>query len=79
KQNGMITKVNGKLTAVYKDKKGNLHYFSPYCPHLKCIVEFNQKDQTWRCPCHQSVYNAYGQLMEGPSLYPLKPKDQNRE
>lgn len=73
---GMVTKVNGKLTAVYKDKKGELHYFSSYCPHLKCIVDFCQKDQTWTCPCHQSVFNAYGQLMEGPSLFPLKEKNE---
>ena len=74
KQDGMITKVNGKLTAVYKDKKGELHYLSPYCPHLKCVVEFCKKDQTWTCPCHQSVYDAYGKLVEGPSLYSLTSK-----
>lgn len=73
-QDGMVTKVNGHLTAVYKDKKGNLHYLSPYCPHLKCVVEFNKKDQTWTCPCHQSVYSAYGQLIEGPSLSSLNEK-----
>jgi len=73
-QDGMVTKVNGQLTAVYKDKKGQLHYFSPYCPHLKCVVDFIKKDQTWTCPCHQSVYDAYGKLIEGPSLYSLKEK-----
>lgn len=75
-QDGMVTRINGHLTAVYKDKKGQLHYLSPYCPHLKCIVEFQKKDQTWRCPCHQSIYDAYGQLLEGPSLYPLEKKNQ---
>lgn len=74
KQDGIVTKVNGQLTAVYKDKKGKLHYFSPYCPHLKCVVEFCKKDQTWSCPCHQSVFDAYGKQIEGPSLYSLKKK-----
>ncbi|MEG0366104.1 MAG: Rieske 2Fe-2S domain-containing protein, partial [Coprobacillus sp.] len=50
------------------------HYLSPYCPHLKCVVEFHKKDQTWTCPCHQSVYDAYGKLIEGPSLFDLKEK-----
>lgn len=77
KQDGMVTHVNGKLTAVYRDKAGQLHYFSPYCPHLKCIVDFQPKDQTWTCPCHQSVFNAYGKLIEGPSLSSLTKKDQN--
>ncbi|MEG0452396.1 MAG: FAD-dependent oxidoreductase [Coprobacillus sp.] len=72
---GMVTKVNHKLMAVYKDNQGELHYLSPYCPHLKCIVEFHKKDQTWTCPCHQSVYDAYGKLIEGPSLKCLKEID----
>lgn len=74
RQDGIVTKINGKLTAVYKDKKGKLHYLSPYCPHLKCVVDFSKKDQTWTCPCHQSVYDAYGKLIEGPSLFSLRKK-----
>lgn len=74
KEDGLVTMVNGKLTAVYKDKKGQFHYFSPYCPHLKCVVDFVKKDQTWTCPCHQSVYDAYGHLIEGPSLHSLKER-----
>lgn len=72
---GAVMKVNNELTAVYKDSKGECHYFSPYCPHLKCIIEFNSKTQTWDCPCHGSTYDAYGKLMIGPSLYDLKEKD----
>lgn len=74
-KDGCIVKMNGQLLAVYKDKKENLYYFSPYCPHLKCVIEFDKKSQTWVCPCHQSVYDAYGQLIEGPSLYSLKRKE----
>lgn len=69
---GTISKVDGQLRAVYKDAQENLHYFSPYCPHLKCLIHFDKKSQTWVCPCHQSVYDAYGKLIEGPSLFPLK-------
>lgn len=76
KEDGMITKVDGKLTAVYKDRQDQLHYLSPYCPHLKCVVDFCKKDQTWTCPCHQSVYDCYGKLIEGPSLESLKEKHQ---
>jgi len=68
---GAIVKVDGHLRAVYKDAQENLHYFSPYCPHLKCIIHFDKKSQTWVCPCHQSVYDAYGRLIEGPSLFSL--------
>ena len=69
---GTIIKIKHHLYAVYKDSHQKLHVFSPYCPHLKCIIHFNRKSHTWDCPCHQSVFNAYGQLIEGPSLYSLK-------
>mgnify|MGYP002250536432 CR=1 FL=1 len=59
----------------YKDENGKCHVFSPYCPHLKCIREFDQKDKIWLCPCHQSTYDAYGHLIDGPSLHSLKKKE----
>ena len=72
---GAIVRENGKLKAVYKDENGKCHVFSPYCPHLKCIIEFDQKDKIWLCPCHQSTYDAYGHLIDGPSLHSLKKKE----
>lgn len=68
---GAIIKIQHHLYAVYKDENCHFHIFSPYCPHLKCLVHFNRKNQTWDCPCHQSVYDAYGHLLEGPSLSSL--------
>lgn len=72
KDEGAIVKIHHRLYAVYRDKNNQYHYFSPYCPHLKCLVHFNHKSHTWDCPCHQSIYDAYGHLIEGPSLSPLK-------
>lgn len=69
---GAVVKVDGHLKAVYKDSQEQLHFFSPYCPHLKCIIGFDKKSQTWLCPCHQSSYDSYGNIIEGPTLYPLK-------
>ncbi len=75
KKEGAVVKVNGHLKAVYKDINGEIHTMSPYCPHLKCLITFDKKSQTWLCPCHQSVYDAYGKLLQGPSLYSLEKKD----
>lgn len=69
---GAIVKIKHRLYAVYRDKDNHYHYFSPYCPHLKCLIHFNAKSHTWDCPCHQSIYDAYGHLIEGPSLASLK-------
>lgn len=72
RKSGAIIKKNHRLYALYRDENGKDHYFSPYCPHLKCLIHFNSKSQTWSCPCHQSVYDAYGQVLEGPSIHDLK-------
>lgn len=69
---GKVVKHNGRLVAVYKDERKRFFYFSPYCPHLKCIVEFNEKDYTWYCPCHGSTFDCYGHLVSGPATRQLK-------
>lgn len=69
---GKVLRYNGHLIAVYKDKQKRFFYFSPYCPHLKCVVEFNEKDQTWYCPCHGSIFDCYGHLISGPATKQLK-------
>lgn len=74
KNEGAVIKKDHQLIAVYKDENNKCHYFSPYCPHLKCIIQFNAKTKTWDCPCHGSTYDSYGNLMLGPSLYDLKKK-----
>lgn len=40
---GGLMKINHKLYAVYLDKQGIYHYFSPYCPHLKGLLSFDEK------------------------------------
>lgn len=76
KKEGTVMMIDDKLTAVYKDENNECYYFSPYCPHLKCIIEFNKKTQTWDCPCHGSTYDAYGHLILGPSLHDLERKSE---
>ena len=73
---GAVMKIDDKLTAVYRDDNSQYHYFSPYCPHFKCVIQFNKKTQTWDCPCHGSTYDAYGHLILGPSLHDLERKSE---
>lgn len=71
-QEGKVIRYRGKLLAVYVDSKGRVFYFSPYCPHLKCVVQYNEIDNTWNCPCHGSIFSCYGKLISGPSTKCLK-------
>jgi len=57
--------------AVYRDEEGTLHRMSARCTHLGCIVNWNQGDSTWDCPCHGGRYGPLGDVIEGPPVVGL--------
>lgn len=63
-----ITKV-----AVYRDEHGVIHERSAVCPHLGCIVDWNQVERTWDCPCHGSRFDRFGRALNGPAISDLSP------
>jgi glycine/D-amino acid oxidase-like deaminating enzyme/nitrite reductase/ring-hydroxylating ferredoxin subunit len=59
--------------AAYCDEHGQLHERSATCPHLGCIVRWNDDEKTWDCPCHGSRFTAEGQVINGPANSDLSP------
>jgi Rieske Fe-S protein len=57
--------------AVYRDETGSLHRRSAVCPHLGCIVAWNDAEKTWDCPCHGSRFDRFGEQINGPANRPL--------
>jgi cytochrome b6-f complex iron-sulfur subunit len=53
------------------------------CPHLGCTVPWRENDPVmpgdegfaqkgrFNCPCHGSIYNRYGQIIQGPAPRPM--------
>jgi cytochrome b6-f complex iron-sulfur subunit len=53
------------------------------CPHLGCTVPWRPDDPVmegdtgfadkgrFNCPCHGSIYNRYGQIVQGPAPRPM--------
>lgn len=70
---GALVRVDGQRRAVYRDDGGALHVLSPICPHMKCIVQWNDAAASWDCPCHGSRFAPTGELLEGPALQGLQP------
>lgn len=70
---GVIMATGSDKLAVYKDTSGKIYKFSALCPHLKCVVEWNNAEKTWDCPCHGSRFDAMGNVINGPALANLKP------
>lgn len=59
--------------AVYCDSNGYKHEMTAVCPHLGCVVHWNNLEKVWDCPCHGSRFDAYGDVVNGPAVSPLKP------
>lgn len=71
KEKGALTpKFNGKrIFATYLEDE--LVVFSLICRHKKCTVEWQDTEQEFHCPCHEGVYDATGQVLDGPPKGPL--------
>lgn len=67
RNSGEVVRVDGKKRAVYCDAHGKRTVLSPICPHMGCIVAWNDAEKTWDCPCHGSRFMATGEVIAGPA------------
>jgi Rieske Fe-S protein len=51
--------------------EGGFLAFSAICPHLSCIVNWNEMLKKFECPCHGAKFNRNGEVLEGPPPRPL--------
>ncbi len=70
---GRIVRYRGKRVAAYRAESGELSLVSQVCPHLGCLVGWNQSERTWDCPCHGSRFRPDGAVIAGPADKPLDP------
>jgi glycine/D-amino acid oxidase-like deaminating enzyme/nitrite reductase/ring-hydroxylating ferredoxin subunit len=74
---GRIIRRGTKLIAVYRDAEGRIHERSAACTHLKCVVNWNDLEKSWDCPCHGSRFDPYGAVLNGPAIEPLGDIDES--
>ncbi|MBZ6496633.1 FAD-dependent oxidoreductase [Natrinema longum] len=53
---------------LYRDESGTTHAVSATCPHMGCLVRWNDAERTWDCPCHGSRFTHDGEVLSGPAL-----------
>lgn len=63
---------DNKRYGAYRHFDGKLYIVDITCPHLGCELTFNSAEKTWDCPCHASRYDYKGNILEGPTVKPLK-------
>ena len=69
---GKVFEINGQKTGAYRDEQGTLHIVDTTCTHMGCELSWNSAEKTWDCPCHGSRFTYEGDIVEGPTVTPLK-------
>jgi glycine/D-amino acid oxidase-like deaminating enzyme/nitrite reductase/ring-hydroxylating ferredoxin subunit len=62
-----VTREGGSVVGTYRDEDGEAHKVSAVCPHMGCLLEWNDGERSWDCPCHGSRFTYDGKVMEGPA------------
>jgi len=68
---GKVIELDGRKVAVYRDSRGAVTTRSAVCTHMACIVDWNEAERTWDCPCHGSRFKPDGKVIAGPAESPL--------
>jgi nitrite reductase/ring-hydroxylating ferredoxin subunit len=63
-----IVELEGQKCGAFRDANGHLHIVSAECTHLKCMVVWNNDEQSWDCPCHGSRFTYMGKVINGPAI-----------
>lgn len=67
----------GEIVPFRKEKtfilrtEGGFLAISAICPHLHCIVNWNEIIKKFECPCHGAKFSQNGEVLEGPPPRPL--------
>ncbi|MEV8311428.1 FAD-dependent oxidoreductase [Streptomyces flavidovirens] len=72
---GAVVRLEGHRCAVYRDESGEARVVSARCTHLGCVVQFNDAEKVWECPCHGSRFGTDGAVLHGPATRPLEPRE----
>ena len=70
-RDGYIETTMHKAVWAVKQPDGRVTVFSPMCTHLGCGYTWDGGENTFKCPCHGSVFDVSGAVQAGPAPRPL--------
>jgi glycine/D-amino acid oxidase-like deaminating enzyme/nitrite reductase/ring-hydroxylating ferredoxin subunit len=71
-ETGAVMRQGLSKLAVYRDNLGQVHRCSALCTHLQGVVQWNDIEKSWDCPCHGSRFDPKGKVLMGPAIDDLK-------
>ncbi|MFC6904420.1 FAD-dependent oxidoreductase [Halalkalicoccus tibetensis] len=75
---GTVVKTDDGPVGVSRDESGEINAVSAICPHMKCVLRWNDGEESWDCPCHGSRFTPEGRVLDGPAIEDL-PRREARE
>jgi Rieske Fe-S protein len=69
---GKIFDMEGEKIAVFKGDDDTGYFLNAICPHMDCLVRWNNAEKSWDCPCHGSRFNYDGKVLNSPAYKDLK-------
>ncbi len=72
---GRVVRRGAKPIAVSRGEDGELRAVSAVCTHMDCLVDWNDGEGSWDCPCHGSRFSPEGRVLEGPASEDLPRRE----
>ncbi len=62
----------GRPAVVLQTAPGEFVALSAVCTHLGCIVQWQEEESQFLCPCHAGRFSTDGSVISGPPPKPLE-------
>ena len=62
----------GGVDTVVMRTRESIKAFSLVCTHLACLVEWQENELEFYCPCHDGRFDQFGEVIAGPPPVPLE-------
>jgi cytochrome b6-f complex iron-sulfur subunit len=70
-QDGQILNEEKEVIIIREPESKNLVALSAKCTHKGCLVNWKADEKQFVCPCHDALFKASGEVIEGPAKEPL--------
>lgn len=70
----MVVGFNDEPVYLTVKEDGNLQPWGlvNICTHMGCTFDWNEGDDQFQCPCHESHFDPEGKVVQGPAAIPLE-------
>ncbi len=62
----------GGIALILHRQGSAVRAFSAVCTHLGCLVQWQEEENRFYCPCHLGTFDPEGQPVSGPVTQPLE-------